>query len=83
MNEGEFAVAPLAGARIEIISPSRMSTQAYVAPLAGARIEIAVLRNHTKTIWSPLSQGRELKFVRRAAMVVPQPSPLSQGRELK
>ena len=60
----QLCVAPLAGARIEMIEEVNASNLSCVAPLAGARIEIAV-----RTL-SPLcssaslpSRERGLKFL--------------------
>ena len=56
------AVAPLAGAGIEIISGRILTARtASVAPLAGAGIEIWIISAAPMYNASPLSQGRELK----------------------
>ena len=54
-------VAPLAGARIEIVRPAPDSAQSLVAPLAGARIEIGYINTLGTPKKSPPSRGRELK----------------------
>ena len=55
------AVAPLAGARIEIVLRLGGILYRLVAPLAGARIEIAHLLTHMKLSTSLPSRERGLK----------------------
>ena len=55
-------VAPLAGAGIEIGLVHMYTAAPFVAPLAGAGIEILKSScGPNGKVWSPLSQGRELK----------------------
>ena len=58
------AVAPLAGARIEIPSCGSRSAARRVAPLAGARIEINKMLGKGYVFMSLPSRERGLKFVR-------------------
>ncbi len=61
---GEPAVAPLAGAWIEIVSPRYLLGPAAVAPLAGAWIEIVILLPPVHSVLGSLpSRERGLKFV--------------------
>ena len=77
-------VAPLAGARIETLLPSRGEFVFHVAPLAGARIETG--KNGTAMVFKPPSlpsRERELKPSSNIGCVEPRASLPSRERELK
>ena len=57
-----IAVAPLAGAWIEIVVSTLALSAYFVAPLAGAWIEILLRRIKRWQIWSLPSRERGLKF---------------------
>ena len=59
LNLVTFAVAPLAGAWVEMLSHIYDSTKALVAPLAGAWVEIPVTELHPGWICvAPSPRGR-------------------------
>ena len=58
-----FAVAPLAGAWIEILIKSKNSSIASVAPLAGAWIEIFLYYKKTVGMFIPLLRNGQEKMV--------------------
>ena len=55
-------VAPRAGAWIEIRAKTYIEAYVEVAPRAGAWIEICPAVQDHVSAWSPLAQGRGLKF---------------------
>ena len=61
-KDGRIAVAPLAGAWIEMFSARVIALYISVAPLAGAWIEIAFINNRDTVAWTSLpSRERGLK----------------------
>ena len=63
-------VAPLAGARIEIVQIRILQLEELVAPLAGARIEISLTATDAALTLSLPSRERGLKFRFLVSVVV-------------
>ena len=83
LNLVTFAVAPLAGAWVEIAHSKTYNSSNYVAPLAGAWVEIYDDGALTVKYGSLPSRERGLKFRRPIAFNVLVPSLPSRERGLK
>ena len=76
-----IVVAPLAGARIEIVNCLQTDLRHTVAPLAGARIEIASEEAKNHYVLSLPSRERGLKSTGRTLALIQNPvAPLAGAR---
>ncbi len=77
------AVAPLAGAWIEITDIHKGTVGCSVAPLAGAWIEMVFTGMYSQPFWSLPSRERGLKFPKIQYCLLPYASLPSRERGLK